>query len=127
MQTFDRVKQAAGRLLLSDGLRAKTMRGGAWLGTGSVAEQTARFARNMLLARLLAPGAFGTMAIVMSSASLVDTLTDVGMKAAIIQNPQGAKWEYLNASWWLGMSRAAFSCCVIFLVAPWAAMFYGRN
>ncbi len=102
------------------------MRGGAWLGAGSVAEQAARFARNILLARLLAPEAFGTMAIVLSSASLVDTLTDVGHKAAIIQNPRGGKEAYLNASWWLGMGRAIFSYSVIFAVAPWISSFYGR-
>jgi O-antigen/teichoic acid export membrane protein len=126
VRSYDRVKVIIGGLLLSDGLRAKAMRGGAWLGTGSVAEQAVRFARNMLLARLLAPGAFGTMAIVVSSASLVDTFTDVGMKAAVIQNPQGGKDAYLNASWWLGMGRAVFSYCVIFAIAPWIAHFYGR-
>ena len=125
-RSYDRFKVVIDGLLLSDGLRARTMRGGAWLGAGSVAEQAVRFARNMLLARLLAPGAFGTMAIVMSSASVVDTLTDVGMKAAIIQNPRGGEEAYLNASWWLGMGRAAFSYATIFAVAPWIARFYGR-
>lgn len=126
MRSYDRVKVVIGGLLLSDGLRAKVMRGGAWLGSGSVVEQAVRFGRNMLLARLLAPGAFGTMAIVMVSASLVDTLTDVGMKAAIIQNPRGGEKTYLNASWWLGMGRAIFSYFIISAMAPWIASFYGR-
>ena len=112
--------------LSGDALRAKTMRGGAWLGGWSVAELAVRFVRNMLLARLLAPGAFGTMAIVLSSASLVDTLTDVGMRAAIIQNPRGANDAYLNTSWWLGMGRAVFSYSILFLLAPWISQFYGR-
>ncbi len=102
------------------------MRGGAWLGTGSVAEQAARFARNMLLARILAPGAFGTMAIVLSSASLVDVLTDVGMNAAIIQSPRGSEPAYFNASWWLALCRAVLSYSIIFAVAPWISAFYGR-
>jgi O-antigen/teichoic acid export membrane protein len=102
------------------------MRGGAWLGMGSVAEQAVRFTRNMLLARILAPGAFGTMAIVISSASLVDMLTDVGVRAAIIQNPRGGEAGYLNASWWIGLGRAIFSYSVIFAVAPWISHFYGR-
>jgi O-antigen/teichoic acid export membrane protein len=126
MRSYDRVKVGIGGLLLSDGLRAKTMRGGAWLGAGSVAEQAVRFARNMLLARLLAPGAFGTMAIVMSSASLVETLTDVGQKTAVIQNPRGGKEAYLTAAWWLGMGRAIFSYSIIFAMAPWISRFYGH-
>jgi lipopolysaccharide exporter len=125
-RTYERVKEPVGHLLRSDALRAKTMRGGAWLAGGSVAEQAVRFARNMLLARLLAPNAFGTMAIVLSSASLVDTFTDVGVRAAIIQNPRGGKASYLNASWWLGMGRAIFSYLIIFAVAPWIASFYAR-
>jgi len=66
------------------------------------------------------------MAIVMSSASLVDTLTDVGQKRAIIQNPRGGEDAYLSASWWLGMGRAIFSYFLIFSVAPWISSFYGR-
>lgn len=102
------------------------MRGGAWLGTGSIAEQTGRFARNMLLARLLIPNDFGTMAIVLSSASVVNTLTDVGERAAIIQNPRGSEPAYLNASWWLSFSRNLFSYLIIFCIAPWVSHFYGR-
>jgi len=125
-RNYGRVKAMVTGLLTGDALRAKTMRGGAWLGIGSVAEQAIRFIRNILLARLLAPGAFGTMAIVVSSASVVDTLTDVGLRAAIIQNPRGEEEVYLNASWWLGMGRAIFSYIVIFAIAPWISHFYGR-
>ncbi len=127
MRAFGGVKSRINSLVLGDALRAKAMRGGAWLGSGSVAEQAVRFARNMLLTRILAPGAFGTMAIVLSSAGLVDTLTDVGLKAAIIQSPRGNEPAYLNASWWLGFGRAVFSYLVIFALAPWIANFYGRS
>jgi O-antigen/teichoic acid export membrane protein len=126
MQLFGRSAASLKGLVLGDALRAKTMRGGAWLGMGSVGEQAVRFGRNILLARILAPGAFGTMAIVLSSASLVDTLTDVGMSAAIIQSPRGGEPAYLNASWWLGLCRAILSYSIIFAVAPWISRFYGR-
>lgn len=122
-----RVKSVAGRALRGDGLRAKTARGGAWLGSGSFAEQTSRFARNMLLARLLAPSAFGAMAIVLSSASLIASFSDVGVLPAIIQNPHGGKRGYLNAAWWLGMARAICMYATIFIAAPWVARFYGNS
>ena len=127
MRTYGRAKAFISGLFLRDALRAKAMRGGAWLATGSVAEQAVRFARNMLLTRILAPGAFGTMAIVLSSAGLVDMLTDVGMRVAIIQSPRGGKAHYLNASWWLGLGRAIFSYSIIFAVAPWISRFYRRR
>ncbi|HEX4005007.1 MAG TPA: oligosaccharide flippase family protein [Acidobacteriaceae bacterium] len=126
MRSLSRARSRVGDVLTGDALRAKVMRGGAWLGTGSVAEQAVRFGRNMILARLLVPGAFGTMAIVLSSAAVVNTLTDIGERGAIIQNPRGDEQAYFNASWWMGFGRALLSYFVIFSVAPWIAHFYGR-
>jgi len=124
-RNYNRVKVAVSDLLFSEALRAKAMRGGAWLGAGSVAEQAFRFARNMILTRLLAPSAFGTMAIVMSSSAIVGALTEVGIKQAVIQNPRGAEKAYLDAGWWIGMWRAIGMYLVIFAMAPWVAHFYG--
>jgi O-antigen/teichoic acid export membrane protein len=101
------------------------MRGGAWLGGGSVAEQGSRFARNMILTRLLAPSAFGAMAIVMSSSSIVGALTEVGLRAAIIHNPRGGEKAYLNAGWWMGLGRSITMYAIIFALAPLVAHFYG--
>jgi O-antigen/teichoic acid export membrane protein len=125
-RTYNRVRAAVDRSLLGDGLRAKATRGGAWVGAASVAEQASRFARNMVLTRLLAPSAFGAMAIVMSSSAIVGTLIDVGQKAAVVQNPRGAEKAYLNAAWWMGMGRACLTYLVIFAIAPWVSSFYGN-
>ncbi len=123
---YGRVKSVANQALLGEGLRAKAARGGAWLGSGSFAEQVTRFARNMLLARLLAPSAFGAMAIVLSSASLINSFSDVGVLPAIIHNPHGAKRTYLDAAWWLGIVRAVMMYALVFAAAPWIAQFYGN-
>ena len=79
-RSYDRVKVTIDGLLLSEGLRAKTRLRRCVAGRRKRRRAGVRFARNMVLARVLAPEAFGTMAIVISSASLVDTLTDVGVK-----------------------------------------------
>jgi O-antigen/teichoic acid export membrane protein len=122
----ERGKATLDRLLVGGTLRAKAMRGGVFLGTGSVAEQASRFVRNIVLTRLLAPSAFGAMAIVMSSAAIVGTLTEVGLRAAVVQNPRGAEKEYYNAGWWMGMFRALSMYLIIFAMAPWVARFYGN-
>ena len=101
-------------------------RGGAMLATGSVAEQTIRFGRNLFLARLLAPDAFGTMAIALSVSSVLHTITDLGVKEAIIQNPRGSEDRYAGAAWWLAFSRAVSLYVVVFFAAPWLAGFYGN-
>jgi O-antigen/teichoic acid export membrane protein len=107
-------------------LRAKSMRGGLFLSGGSVAEQGSRFARNMILTRLLAPSAFGTMAIVMSAAALVACMTEIGQRYAVIQNPRGGEDAYLNAGWWMGMGRSLLTYGIIFAMAPFVAHFYGN-
>src|SRR5208283_4783220 len=122
----ERVKASFERVLSDGTLRAKATRGAMFLGGGSVAEQVSRFARNMLLTRLLAPSAFGAMAIVMSSAAIVGALTEVGLRAAVIQNPRGGEREYVNAGWWMGMGRALSAYIIIFAMAPWVAHFYGN-
>ena len=126
MRKYERIKVVIGDLMLSDGLKAKAMRGGTWLGVGSLAEQAIRFARNMILTRLLAPNAFGAMAIVMSCSAIVGTLTDVGQRAAVIQNPRGRERAYLNAAWWMGMGRSLSVYAIIFIMGPWVARFYGN-
>src|SRR5271166_4017287 len=125
-KVYRRGSEALDRLLRSGTLRAKATRGAMFLGGGSFAEQTSRFARNMLLTRLLAPSAFGAMAIVMSSSAIVGALTEVGLRAAVIQNPRGGEKAYVNAGWWMGMGRALGVYVIIFALAPWVAHFYGN-
>ena len=124
---FGRLKDAAEAVLAGDGLKAKVLRGGAWLGSGSVAEQVARFGRSMLLTRLLAPEAFGTMAVIMSASSAIHTLTDIGVKEALIQNPRGTEEHYMGAAWWLALGRAVTLASLVCLIAPWMAKFYGNT
>lgn len=125
-RVYGRIKQSASSVFQGENLKAKVFRGGAWLGGASFAEQMARFARNMILTRVLAPEAFGMMAIVMSAGSLIDTFTDIGIKDAIIQNPRGGEDRYLNAGWWMVVARGIVIYSLIFSLAPWLARFYGN-
>jgi len=107
-------------------LRDRLLRGGAWLASGSFLEQAARFGRNMLLARLLVPEVFGTMAIVLSAGAAIDSFTEIGVREAIIQNPRGRDPEFMNSAWWVSLARALALYWLLFLFAPWIAGFYGN-
>jgi lipopolysaccharide exporter len=109
-----------------ESLKGKVFRGGMWLGIGSVTEQIVRFGRSIILARLLAPEAFGIMAVVLSASTFVHSLTDIGVREAVIQNPRGAEDEYIDSAFWLAMARAFALAVCIFFVAPWMATFYGN-
>jgi O-antigen/teichoic acid export membrane protein len=122
---FTQIRAKITASLVGDALRAKTMRGGVWLGSGSVAEQGTRFVRNLILTRLLAPSAFGAMALVTSASAVVGALTEIGARQAVIQNPRGGEKEYLDEAWWLGVWRSFGTYLIICAMAPFIAHYYG--
>lgn len=121
-----KMKNYLRQLVSGESLKAQLWRGGAWLGGGSFLEQLLRFGRNMLLARILAPEAFGTMAIILSTTSIFQSLSDVGVRESLIQNPRGAEEEYTTAAWWLAFGRSIGLYVCLFVGAPLLASFY-RN
>ena len=123
------LKSCAGKLigtiLSGDSLKAKVARGGIWLGCGSFLEQAARFGRNILLARLLVPEAFGTMALILSACAAIGALTEIGIKEGLIRNPQGSEERYIRTAWWLSICRAGLIYPFLFFTAPLFSDVYG--
>ncbi len=74
------INENLGHITQGGGLKGRVMRGGVWLGGASFVEQGIRFGRNMLLTRLLAPEAFGAMAIVQSATTMIQMTVDVGAR-----------------------------------------------
>lgn len=97
------------------------------MGLGSLAEQSVRFGRNMLLTRMLAPEAFGLMAMVLSVATLIQVLVDVGAREAIVQNPRGGEEGHVVAAWWMTVGRALSIYGLVYVLAPLASRFYGHS
>jgi len=107
-----------------DSLKARSARGVATLGIGTVAERGLRLVRNMILARLLAPDQFGVMAIVMTVSMALEAFTDVGVKQSVIHNKRGDEAEYLNVAWWFQAVRGLGLFAVAYVLAPWISHFY---
>lgn len=105
-------------------LRAQSARGVLFLGFGNGLERVIRLIRNMILTRLLAPDIFGLMAIVLATSVVIETLTDVGVKQAVIHHPQGAEEKYLNIAWWFQTIRGIILFGIAFLIASWIGVFY---
>lgn len=107
-------------------LKAQMARGGIWLGIGGGSESGARFLRNIILARILAPEAFGLIAIVMAINNFFETFTYVGMKEAIIQNPRGNEREFQNGAFLVSVVRSAVLFCIAIVAVPFIAGFYHK-
>jgi lipopolysaccharide exporter len=99
-------------------------RGGIALGVGTLFERILRLIRNMILTRILAPEAFGLMALVMSINVFFESITDVGIRQSIIQNKKGDNHEYLNVAWWFQALRGVALYGLGFLFAPMISSFY---
>ncbi|MBI5308189.1 MAG: oligosaccharide flippase family protein, partial [Planctomycetes bacterium] len=121
------ITDALEKLNRGTSLRARMLRGGIFLGAGSGAEQGLRFLRNMIIARLLAPEAFGLLAIILAVNSAFESFTEVGIKEAIIQSPKGLERTYLNGAWWLSFARSSALFAVAYAAAPWIADLYGSR
>lgn len=93
---------------------------------GSVAEHGFRFARNMILARLLAPESFGIMALLVTISGLFQVLTSVGVREAVIQNPRAHEDTYLNGAWWLSFFRSLVLVILGCASAPLFASFFQK-
>jgi len=126
MSIRETIKRHYHGFVRNDGLKGRVFRGGIWLGGASFFEQGIRFGRNMLLTRLLAPEAFGAMAIVQSATTLIQMTVDVGAREALIQNPKGAEDSHVTAAWWMTVCRSSFIYSIIFFVAPLISKFYGN-
>jgi len=124
---FDTLRKAfSNKIALTKGssLKARAARGSLILGIGTFFELGINLVRNMILARMLTPGDFGLMAIVMSVLSVLSSLTDIGVKQSIISHPQGNRKEYLNIAWWIQVIRAVGLFIAAFLIAPAICRFY---
>ncbi len=121
-----RTRSFFAKMLSGEGLKQRALRGGFWLGIGSVSEQASRFIRNLILVRVLAPAAFGTIAIVLSVVTVMQSFTDMGVREALIQNPRGGERPYINAAWWMSFGRALWLWLVVCAAAPWIAKFYNN-
>ncbi|MBD3343447.1 MAG: oligosaccharide flippase family protein [Chitinivibrionales bacterium] len=111
----------------SKGARGKMAKGGMYLTIGAGIEDGLRFIRNIILARLLDPAAFGIMAIVMSVDILFDSLTQMGIKESIIHNKKGNERAFLNTAFCINFIRGIILYVAAFFIIPVISDFYNSR
>ena len=87
--------------------------------------QAIYFVRLLILARLLAPDAFGLLAIATVALGVMLQLSDVGMIPALVQR-RHATIEQHNAAWTVGLLRALLVATVLAFAAPVIARLFGE-
>ena len=79
--------------------------------------------RTIVLARLLAPEDFGLLGIAMLSVSTVETFSQTGFQAAIVQKKENVA-SYLDTAWTASALRGLILFLLLFLFAPFIAKFF---
>jgi lipopolysaccharide exporter len=107
-----------------DSLKARFLRGSAWLSVGNIAEKILAFASKIILARLLMPQDLGVVVLISSITALFECMTEVGVKQCVIQNKEGDKPDFLNMAWWFSAIRGCTLFMFAWMLAPLACNFY---
>ena len=87
------------------------------------AAQGIQLAVQIVLARVLAPEQFGTIAIVMVFVNLAQVFVQSGFSMALIQK-KDADSEDFSSVFYLSLAVAVVSYVIIFICAPYIAKFY---
>lgn len=112
------------KYISGDSLKARFLRGSAWLSVGNIAEKILAFASKIILARLLMPEDLGVVVLIASITGLFECMTEVGVKQCVIQNKEGETPDFLNMAWWFSATRGIFLFMLAWILAPLACNFY---
>ncbi|GAB1378105.1 lipopolysaccharide biosynthesis protein [Pararhodobacter aggregans] len=120
------VSHAAAMMIEKPGnsLTNRIMRSSMFTIMGFGLQQAIRFGSNLVLARLLFPEAFGTMALVTVLLVGLTMLSDLGIQPAIQSSKRGDDPAFLNTAWTLNMIRAGILFAAACALAWPVAWFY---
>lgn len=107
----------------SEGVLGKSIRGGQWLSIGYIIQKTMGLVSFIILARLLKPADFGVVAIVLMVPKFIESATDTGFNAAIIQK-EGDIRHYLNPIWTIGVLKSVIILIITFITGPFIARYF---
>ena len=113
-------------LVAGDTLLARVIRAGSVTMLGNVGSQLLRFGSNLLLTRLLFPGAFGLMAIAQSILTAANLLSDVGLQQAVVRSQRVHDPAFLDTIWTLQIVKGLLIVAAMAIAAPFAARGYGQ-
>jgi len=104
-------------------LPQKMVQGGAYLSSLKIIRKILSLIRLVIIGRILAPSDFGLMGIALLAMSAIETFSKTGYKEALIQKKEDIS-GYLNSAWTVLIIRGFIIFIVIYLLAPYTALFF---
>lgn len=107
----------------SENLSESVVRGGFWVFLLRIVQQLFNLIRLVILARILTPNDFGLLGIALLTMTTLETFSQTGFQAALIQKKDNTE-SYLNVTWTVLVLRGFILFVIIYLVAPYAAILF---
>jgi O-antigen/teichoic acid export membrane protein len=105
-------------------LRARALRGSAWVFASYLVGNVLRFASNLVLARVLFPEAFALTALAGILLQALQMFSDIGIQPAIVQSARGNEPTFLNTAWTIQAIRGVILWLATVALAWPVAGFY---
>jgi O-antigen/teichoic acid export membrane protein len=99
-----------------------SLKAGIWTLAGHGSSQALRLASNLLLTRLLAPEAFGTMSVATVILVGVVMFSDLGLRQVIVRSKEASDPTFLNTVWTLQVLQGVGVAAVLLLIAAGLAL-----
>ena len=109
---------------MSQSLKSKVAKGAIWTLLEKMSCQVVQFAVGMILARLLTPDDYGTVALTGIFFAVAGVLVDGGFGGALIQKKDADDLDF-NSVFYLNFFMSTLAYIALFCAAPWIADFYG--
>ena len=106
-------------------LKGKSVRGGAVTMVAQAISIAIQLASTVVLARLLSPGDYGVMAMVMAVTGFAGLFRDLGLSSAAIQKKDLTPAQQSNL-FWLNVAMGTLLTVLVAAASPLVAWFYGK-
>ena len=107
----------------SQSLKSKVAKGAVWTLLEKLSTQIVSFIVGLILARLLTPDDYGTVALTGIFFAIAGVLVDGGFGGALIQKKNADDLDF-NSVFYLNLFMSVLAYIALFFAAPWIADFY---
>ncbi|WP_209577233.1 lipopolysaccharide biosynthesis protein [Sphingobacterium sp. UBA5996] len=104
-------------------LKKQVATGAIWVFMDQFGVQLVSFVVNLVLARLLMPADFGTIALFNVVINICSVLINGGMSSSLVRT-QSVDERDLSTVFWFNMATTALLYLLVFIAAPWIGQFY---
>ncbi len=108
---------------MSEQSKSNTIGNMLWRFAERCGAQGVAFVVSLVLARLLAPEVYGTVALVTVVTSILNVFVDSGLGTALIQKKDADELDF-STVFYFNVCLCLFLYALLFLAAPWLAAFY---